>query len=66
MGYIDTLPPHVQDNILRVALHAEGAAAARNQPFEMSLDDVAAALEDFGGSLDDPRFVLPAGLVGNW
>jgi hypothetical protein len=64
MSYIDTLPPHVQDNILRVALHAEEAAASRNQPFEMSLDDVAAAIEDFGGSLDDPRFVLPAGLVG--
>jgi hypothetical protein len=64
VSYIDTLPEQVQLNILRVAIRAEEAAASRNQPFEMSLDDVASAIEDFGGSLDDANFLLPAGLVG--
>lgn len=65
MTRFDQLPPEIQENVLRVLVAAEESAAARNQPFEMDLESTAEAMEDFGG-LDDPSFVLPAGLVGKW
>jgi hypothetical protein len=61
----DQLTPDQQEHVLRVAVHAEERAALAGHDFEMSLDDVAEAMDDFGG-LNDPFFVLPAGLVGKW
>jgi hypothetical protein len=65
VSLFDTLPEHQQLNVLRVLCHAEARAASLNQPFELDLESAAEAMEDFGG-LNDPTFVLPAGLVGKW
>lgn len=65
MTLFDTLTPEQQENVLRVLCHAEARAASHNQPFEMDLESTAECMEDFGG-LNDPAFVLPAGLVGKW
>jgi hypothetical protein len=62
---IDDLPPHLQDNVVRVALAAETSAKSRNQEFDMDLDSVAELVAEFGG-LNDPTFIMPAGLVGKW
>jgi hypothetical protein len=62
---IDQLSPEQQDNVLRVHIAAEQRAALAGQPFEMSLDDTADFVADFGG-LNDPTFIMPAGLVGKW
>jgi hypothetical protein len=63
---IDKLPAHQSENLLRIHYAAEARAAALNLPFSMSLAETFEAIEDFGGSLDDPLFLLPAGLVGKW
>jgi hypothetical protein len=60
------LTPSQADNLLRIAIHAEQSAVLAGVSFSMSLEEVFEAVEDFGGSLDDGNFRLPAGLVGKW
>ena len=59
------LSPAQQENVLRVTIAAQERAAQRGQPFEMTPEDVADLMADTGG-LDDPAYLLPAGLVGKW
>lgn len=65
MSYIDALSLAQHENVLRMQISAEARAALAGNPFEMSLDDTAAFMEDFGG-LNDPTFIMPLGLVGKW
>ena len=62
---IDTLPPAIQDNVLRVQIAAEQRAKSLGLPFEMTLDDTAELMATLG-TLNDASFTLPAGLVGVW
>ena len=66
MTEIDKLPAHQTENVLRVHYAAEAREASLNLPFSLSLTETFEAIEDFGGSLDDPLFRLPLGLVGKW
>jgi hypothetical protein len=60
------LPFDQQLNVLRILVNAEDSAKSLGNTFEMSLDEVIDTVLDFGGSLDDPLYVLPLGLMGKW
>lgn len=64
MSYIDTLSPAQRANVHRVRAHAIERSTLAGHAFEMSPEEVAEAIDAFGGSLDDESFILPAGLVG--
>jgi biotin carboxylase len=63
---LDNLSPSQADNLLRIAVQLEQSAVLAGLTFSMSLEEVVEAVDDFGGSLDDGNFLLPAGLVGKW
>jgi biotin carboxylase len=63
---IDNLSPSQADNLLRIAVQLEQSAVLAGLTFSMSLEEVVEAVEDFGGSLDDPTYTFPLGLVGKW
>jgi hypothetical protein len=61
-----TYPPPRRTTSSGIAVQLEQSAVLAGLTFSMSLEEVVEAVDDFGGSLDDGNFLLPAGLVGKW